>query len=64
LINIYNKDLRFFITLCQSFNIPFFIDDPKSGVKKCGFKGEKNINKLQKFKNLVENHYVIKKLLI
>jgi len=52
------KDLKFFITLCQSLKIPFFVDDSEHSVKKCGLRGEKNIKKLQKFKDFVENQYV------
>eukprot|EP00833_Pecoramyces_ruminatium_P015618 jgi/Orpsp1_1/1189650/evm.model.d7180000073510.1 len=52
-----NEDLKFFITLCQSLNIPFFTEG-ENNVKKCGFRSDENREKLKPLKKLIENHYI------
>jgi len=53
-----NEDLKFFVNLCQSFGIPFLVEDPHLNIKKCGFRDDKYIQKLSIIKNFFEKHYV------
>jgi len=50
--------LRFFATLCQALNIPFFTEDSNNKIKKCGLRNPDYIKKLTILKDLTENHYV------
>eukprot|EP00833_Pecoramyces_ruminatium_P009638 jgi/Orpsp1_1/1183670/evm.model.c7180000086233.1 len=58
LINNYNEDIKFFISFCQSLNIPFITEDTKYNIKKCGLRNKESINKLSILKDLFENHYI------
>ncbi|OUM70037.1 hypothetical protein PIROE2DRAFT_37756, partial [Piromyces sp. E2] len=49
---------KFFITLCQSINIPVFLEDPVTKLKICGFRQPEYIKKLSIIKDLFEKHYV------
>jgi len=55
---IYTKDSKFFIFLCQALGIPFLIEDEKLNIKKCGFRDDIYVEKLNILKDLLENHYV------
>jgi len=50
--------LKFFVTLCQSLNIPFLMENDELKIKTCGFRGDENIKKLYILKYLIENNYV------
>ncbi|KAG4108810.1 hypothetical protein H8356DRAFT_918569, partial [Neocallimastix lanati (nom. inval.)] len=52
------EDLKFFVTLCQSLNIPFLMENDELKIKTCGFRGDENIKKLYILKYLIENNYV------
>ncbi|ORX60989.1 hypothetical protein BCR36DRAFT_407975 [Piromyces finnis] len=52
------EDTKFFITLCQSMNIPFITEDSESEVKKCGFRDYSE--KFSFLKVFFENHYIRK----
>ncbi|OUM62401.1 hypothetical protein PIROE2DRAFT_44328, partial [Piromyces sp. E2] len=51
-------DSKFFILLCQALGIPFLIEDEKLKIKKCGFRDDIYMEKLNLIKDLYENHYV------
>jgi hypothetical protein len=55
LLNSYYEDVKFFIAVCQSLNIPFFTVDEETGIKKCGLRNKDYINKLMILKKLVES---------
>ncbi|ORX41868.1 hypothetical protein BCR36DRAFT_466412 [Piromyces finnis] len=55
-----SEDTKFFIIICQSLGIPFFIDDYERDIKKCGLRKDDYIEKLSIVKKLFENHYIEK----
>ncbi|OUM70035.1 hypothetical protein PIROE2DRAFT_1984 [Piromyces sp. E2] len=50
------EDFKFFSTICQSLNIPLFMEE--SNIKKCGLRKKEYIKKLEILKKLVENHHI------
>eukprot|EP00833_Pecoramyces_ruminatium_P013640 jgi/Orpsp1_1/1187672/evm.model.d7180000059344.1 len=58
IVNNYDEDIKFFISFCQSLNIPFMIEGTEYNIKKCGLRNKESINKLSILKDLVENHYI------
>ncbi|ORX63774.1 hypothetical protein BCR32DRAFT_273335 [Anaeromyces robustus] len=61
-LRLYNKhgeDTKFLITLCQSLQIPVFIEDTNLNIKKCGLNSSDDyIRSLSIIKELTQNGYI------
>ncbi|ORX76778.1 hypothetical protein BCR32DRAFT_208639, partial [Anaeromyces robustus] len=51
-------DTKFFITLCQSLQIPVFTEDVDLNIKRCGLKSDNYIQKLSILEEVIQNGYV------
>ncbi|ORX83272.1 hypothetical protein BCR32DRAFT_196914, partial [Anaeromyces robustus] len=51
-------DTKLFVILCQALNIPVITEDSNLNIKKCGFRSDEHIKKLQLIEKIFRNRYV------